>query len=215
MRESAPDVIMEGIGRPARNAIRSVSDLEWWGGRDMEFEPAEARSVLRRTPAVLDAWLRGLDRAWLDVADGPGTWTPRQVVAHLIHGEETDWIPRLRHLLEKGAAVPFERFDRSAHLAEAARPIDALLDTFAEARAASLASLDAILVGSPPLDARGLHPDLGEVLLSELLATWAAHDLGHIVQIARTMARRYASDVGPWAQYLSVMQGVPRADSEA
>lgn len=170
--------------------------------------PAEVRSILSRTPSVLDAWLRGLDEAWLDCDDGPGTWTPRQVVAHLIHGEATDWIPRVRHLLEEGESVPFERFDRMAHLEEEPRAIESLLDDLAVARSASLDALDAILNSDPPLDARGTHPDLGTVTLAQLLCTWAAHDLGHILQIARTMARRYSVDVGPWAEYLSVMKGV-------
>ncbi|HUF68859.1 MAG TPA: DinB family protein [Longimicrobiales bacterium] len=174
----------------------------------MNFVAAEGRSVLERTPRVLDAWLRGLDDAWLDFDDGPGTWTPRQVLAHLIHGEKTDWIPRLEHMIEHGPAIPFERFDRSAHLTADRQPVDVLLDTFARARTASLVALDVAMATDPPMDRRGLHPDLGEVTLRQLLATWTAHDLGHILQIARTMARRYASDVGPWAQYLSVMAGV-------
>lgn len=173
----------------------------------MNFVMGEGRAVLARTPGMLDAWLRGLDDAWLDCDDGPGTWTPRQVLAHLIHGERTDWIPRVRHLLDKGTDVPFERFDRTAHLTGGAPPVDELLDTFAALRAESLEVLDSTVAAGPPLDGRGRHPDLGEVTLAQLLATWVAHDLGHIVQIARTMARRYASDVGPWAQYLSVMSG--------
>ena len=177
----------------------------------MSFVPAEGREVLERTPAVLDAWLRGLEDAWLDCDDGPGTWTPRQVLAHLIHGERTDWIPRLRHLVEHGTAVPFPRFDREAHLGGEPRPVGDLLDDFARARTESLEALDAALAGGVELGRRGLHPDLGEVTLEQLLATWVAHDLGHMVQIARTMARRYASDVGPWARYLSVMAGVPGA----
>lgn len=175
----------------------------------MSFTVPEGRSILTRTPATLDAWLRGLDDAWLDCDDGPETWTPRQVVAHLLHGERTDWMPRVRHLLEHGTTRPFVPFDRTAHLRDA-RPIDALLDDFASARNASLEALSGI--SELPLDRRGLHPDLGEVTLAQLLATWTAHDLGHIVQIARTMARRYASDTGPWARYLSVMAGVPGAD---
>lgn len=178
----------------------------------MSFVPAEGRAVLERTPAVLDTWLRGLDDAWLDTDEGPGTWTPRQVLAHLIHGEKRDWIPRLRRLVEHGTAVAFDPFDREAHLAGATRPVGELLDELARARFASLEALDAAMAGGIDLGRRGLHPDLGEVTLEQLLATWVAHDLGHMVQIARTMARRYASAVGPWARYLSVMDGVPGAD---
>lgn len=171
----------------------------------MNFELSEARAILERTPALLDTWLRDMPDAWLDCDEGPDTWTPRQVVGHLIHGEHTDWIPRVRHLLEHGERVPFERFDRGAHLREGPRPIDDLLDEFAAARYESLAALDHLSAELEP-ERAGMHPDLGPVTLAQLLATWAAHDLAHILQIARTMARRYREDVGPWAQYLSVMR---------
>jgi DinB superfamily len=173
----------------------------------MSFVASEGRAMLARTPAVLDAWLRGLDDAWLDCDDGPGTWTPRQVLAHLVSGERTDWIPRLRRLLEHGTSVPFDRFDRAASLEGGSRPGDELLDDFRRARHTSLEALDAALASGVDLDSRGMHPDLGEVTLSQLLSTWVAHDLGHILQVSRTMARRYASDVGPWTQYLGVMAG--------
>jgi hypothetical protein len=171
----------------------------------MSLSVMEARSILSRTPVVLDAWLRDLSPVWLDCDDGPGTWTPRQVLGHLIHGERTDWIPRLRHLLEHEASVPFEPFDRTAHLRNGPVPVAELLDTFAELRSASLQALDAVSRSGFPSERRGLHPELGTVTAAQLLATWTAHDLGHLVQIGRTMARRYSTDVGPWGRYLSVM----------
>ncbi len=178
----------------------------------VRLDPGEAVTILARTPRVLDAWLRDLDDGWLDSTDGPDSWSPRQVVAHLIHGEHEDWIPRLRRILNHGTARPFEPFDRNASIAGADRSMGELLDDFAKARAQSLVALDAVLVAGLDLDARGVHPELGEVAARQLLATWTAHDLGHLVQIARTMARRYSGAVGPWARYLSVMEGVPGAD---
>ncbi len=177
-----------------------------------KLDPGEAVTILARTPRVLDAWLRDLDDGWLDTTDGTDTWSPRQVVAHLIHGEHDDWIPRLRRILNHGTARPFDPFNRGASIAGADRPIDELLDDFATSRAQSLVALDAVLEAGLDLDARGVHPELGEVSARQLLATWTAHDLGHMVQISRTMARRYAGAVGPWARYLSVMEGVPGAD---
>lgn len=172
----------------------------------MTFHLSEAQAILGRTPRILDAWLRDLDACWLDCDEGAGTWNPRQVVAHLIHGEKTDWIPRVRHLLEHGEAVPFEPFDRTAHLAAAeGRSMAELLDEFARLRAENLEALRQIAAAGLPLERRGTHPELGSVTLRQLLATWTAHDLGHLVQIARTMARRYTDEVGPWAQYLGVI----------
>lgn len=179
---------------------------------EAKLGPGDAVTILARTPRVLDAWLRDLDDGWLDATDGTDTWSPRQVVAHLIHGEHDDWIPRLRRILDHGTARPFDPFDRDASIARADRPIGDLLAELAAARAQSLAALDAVLEAGLDLDARGVHPELGQVSARQLLATWTAHDLGHLVQIARTMARRYAAAVGPWARYLSVMEGVPGAD---
>lgn len=176
------------------------------------FRLDEARAILERTPRVLDDLLRDLDEAWLDATDGPETWSARQVVAHLVHGEHDDWIPRLRRIIDHGTARAFDPFDRPASIAEADRPIADLLDDFASARAESLRALDEAVEAGLDLDARGLHPALGEVAARQLLATWTAHDLGHLVQVTRTLARRYATDIGPWARYLSVMEGVPGAD---
>lgn len=168
----------------------------------------EVTGVLARTPAVLDALLRGLPAEWTGATEGEGTWSPFDVVGHLIHGERTDWMPRVRHILEQGEGRPFERFDRSAHLeAGRGKTLGQLLDGFATLRAENLAALRVLHLTDAELERRGLHPDLGAVTLGQLLATWVAHDLNHLIQISRVMARRLKADCGPWTAYLRVLQG--------
>lgn len=170
------------------------------------FRLAEGVEVLSRTPEVLDTWLGGLPDAWLRVDEGPGTWSPYQIVGHLVHGERTDWIPRVRHLLEHGPERPFVPFDREAMLRDdASRPIGALLDEFADLRRLSLVELHGLDLTDQDWGRPGLHPALGEVTLGQLLATWVAHDLTHVSQIARVMAKRYRADVGPWRAYLPLL----------
>ncbi|MCL4820407.1 MAG: DinB family protein [Vicinamibacteria bacterium] len=172
----------------------------------MHFEPEQAFTLLARTPHLLDAWLRDLPAGWLDVDEGPGTYSPRDVVGHLIHGEETDWAPRLRHALAHGTTRPFEPFDREGFVAAyRGRPIDELLDRFAHLRAGSLAAFREATAEAGVWDRRALHPALGEVTLGQLLASWTVHDLGHVRQIARAMARAYADAVGPWRAYLTIL----------
>ena len=162
--------------------------------------------MLERTPAVLDAQLRGLPAEWINATDGPGTWSPLVVVGHMIHAEEEDWMPRLRRILQHGTAVPFDPFDREGQFTKSAgKTMNTLLDEFAATRARSLRDLHALDLQIEHMAMRGLHPVLGETTAHELLATWAAHDLGHLVQINRTLARALKPDVGPWAQFLSVM----------
>lgn len=173
----------------------------------MDFDLDEALPVLRRTPAVVRALLADLPESWVAAADGPGAWTPFDVVGHLIHGERTDWIPRVEHLLRHGDAVPFPPFDREAMFrASAGRSLGELLDTFDAARADSLARLAALGLTSADLARLGRHPEFGAVTLGQHLATWVAHDLNHVGQIVRTMARQYATAVGPWRAYLSVLR---------
>ncbi len=177
-------------------------------GAPHAFDLDEARAVLARTPTLLDALLRGLPAAWTTATEGPGTWSPRDIVGHLCHGERADWIPRVRHLLEHGTAVAFTPFDREAQFIESAgKPLDTLLHEFTRLRAASLDALAALELSEADLDRPGLHPSLGTVTLRQLLATWVAHDLDHVMQIARVMGRRYADDVGPWRAYLRVING--------
>ena len=171
----------------------------------MELE--EAFSLLSRTPRVLDALLRGLPDMWTRRNEGADSWTAFDVIGHLIHGERTDWMPRTRRLLESGETRPFEPFDRLAQKRESqGKSLELLLDEFARLRSENLDELRALNLGPEDLERRGRHPALGTVTLSELLATWAAHDLSHLHQISRVMAHQYREAVGPWTAFLGVMQ---------
>jgi hypothetical protein len=171
------------------------------------FRLDEAVALLERTPSLLDAQLRGLPEPWTVCDEGPQTWSPFTVVGHLIHGEKTDWIPRARRILDHGESKAFDPFDRFAQIeATKGRPLADLLDEFAILRRASLDALAAMKLSERDLDRRGKHPELGAVTLQQLLATWVAHDLDHVQQIARVMAKRYASDCGPWSAYLRIVR---------
>jgi hypothetical protein len=166
---------------------------------------AETTALLARTPDVLRTLLIGLPASWTDTPDTADGWRPRDVVGHLITGEQTDWVARTRRILEQGTAVPFDRFDRFEMLdRDAGIPLDDLVERFAGLRAENLAALDD-LVTDADLDRRGLHPSLGEVTLRELLATWAVHDLDHIGQIYAGLAGSHDADVGPWKTYLGIL----------
>jgi hypothetical protein len=172
------------------------------------FALDDAIAILARTPAAIDALLRGLPDAWLTANEGPGTWSPFDVVGHLIHGEETDWMPRARLILEHGSTRPFVKFDRFAQFeASAGKALHALLDEFADRRRRNLDDLAALGLSEGDLDRPGLHPEFGPVTLRQLLATWVAHDLDHVMQISRVLARQYADEVGPWHAYLRVISG--------
>jgi hypothetical protein len=172
----------------------------------MAFDLDQAVDVLSRTPALLTAGLRGLPEPWLEAREGPDTWCAREVVGHLVHGEDTDWMPRARIILEHGERRAFEPFDRVAQRTRfAGWSVDALLDAFAARRAANLEVLRGWRLTPAQLALRGRHPELGTVTLEQLLATWVAHDLDHVVQIARLMAKRVGADVGPWRAYLGVL----------
>lgn len=175
------------------------------------FDLTEARALLERTPRLLSAWLSDLPGAWLACDEGPGTWSPEAIVGHLIAGERTDWMPRVRHLLEHGDAVPFAPFDRLAQFRMPPAPLSERLDEFARLRAESLGALDRLGFADADLERQGRHPDFGPVTLRQLLATWVAHDLTHVTQIARVMAGRYAADVGPWRAYLRVVRDAEAA----
>ena len=172
------------------------------------FTMSEATALLARTPATLNAWLRDLPEGWLTGNEGGETWSPTDVLGHLIHGERTDWIARAKRILEHGDRLAFEKFDRFAQFRDfAGVGVPALLDEFAVAREASLRELAALKLDEAALDRPGLHPGLGPVTMRQLLATWVAHDLDHVTQIARVMARQYADEVGPWRAYLRVISG--------
>lgn len=172
----------------------------------MTIDVAQAVAVLDRTPRVLQEFLTGLPSPWLHGNEGPDTWSPSDVVAHLIGAEETDWIVRVRIILGRGANRRFEPFDRVSAINRLKdRPLPELLQTFAELRARNLAELARWQLTPEHLKLTGEHPEFGKVTLDQLLATWVVHDLGHLAQIARVMARQYQADVGPWQAYLSVL----------
>ena len=172
-----------------------------------EFNLDETIAVLTRTPATLDALLRGLPASWVRSNEGRDTWSAFDILGHLIVGERTDWMSRARIILENGEARPFDPFDRFAQLKESQnKSLEQLLDDFARLRRENLAALQALNLQSEDLSRRGRHPALGVVTLSQLLATWAVHDLTHVHQLSRVMAHQYRDAVGPWSAYLGVLQ---------
>lgn len=172
----------------------------------MEFQLDEAKEILRRTPATLNSLLRDLPDAWTLPNEGPETWSPVNVVGHLIHAEETDWIPRARIILEQGESGTFEPFDRLAMFEKfKGKSLSELLARFESLRAESLKVLESMNLTPELLSKRGTHPELGEVTLGQLLSTWVVHDLGHVGQIVRVMSKQYGEAVGPWKAYLPVL----------
>jgi len=172
-----------------------------------DFNLADGIAVLTRTPATLNALLRGLPNIWVRSNEGQDTWSAFDIVGHLIVGERTDWMPRLRIILEKGDSRPFDPFDRFAQAKESqGKSLEQLLDEFARLRKENLAALQGLNLQPTDFARRGKHPALGGVTLSELLATWVAHDLTHLHQLSRVMAHRYRDAVGPWSAFLGVMQ---------
>jgi hypothetical protein len=171
----------------------------------MNFDLPRTLEVLSRTPGVVESLLDGLSDAWLDSNEGPDTFSPRDVVGHLIHGEETDWLPRIRIVLEHGESRPFDPFDRFA-FRERNRgvPLRALLDRFAQRRDANLTEVRGLGLADR-LALTGTHPGLGRVTLGELLASWVVHDLGHLAQAARVLAKHHRADVGPWVEYMRIL----------
>jgi hypothetical protein len=172
----------------------------------MNFDLAASVAVLERTPAVLRAWLDGLPALWTAATEGPETWSAYDVVGHLVHGERTDWIPRARIILAQGADRGFEPYDRFAQFRESrGRSLADLLGELARLRAENLTLLASWKLTDRLLDLTGMHPEFGAVTLRQLLATWVAHDLGHVAQIARVMAKQYREAIGPWRAYLPVV----------
>jgi len=172
----------------------------------MNFDPAGSIAILERTPAVLRSLLEGLSRDWTHSNEGPDSWSPFNVIGHLIDGEETDWMVRAHIILAQGGNRQFEPFDRLRHLQTPKdKAIAELLNQFAELRAGNLKELKKLKLDRTTLQLTGEHPELGTVTLEHLLATWVAHDLSHLAQIARVMARQYQEAVGPWKAYLPVL----------
>jgi uncharacterized damage-inducible protein DinB len=172
----------------------------------MEFQLDRAKEILSRTPATLKALLGGLSDEWVRSNEGAESWSPFDVVGHLIHGEETDWIPRARMILEDGESRAFEPFDRFAMFEKSrGKSLGELLDRFEQLRAESLRELDEMNLTPELLSKHGLHPELGTVTLGQLLSTWVVHDLGHTGQIVRVMAKQYVDAVGVWQAYLPIL----------
>lgn len=170
------------------------------------FSLGETRQILEATPGTLSALLSGLDDGWTSADEGPDTWSPLVILGHLVHGEETDWIARARIILGGGPDAVFVPFDRFAQFDKfGGLSVQELLDRFRILRTANLETLDGWRLTDEQLDLQGRHPDFGPVTLRQLLATWVVHDLSHIAQIARVMAKRYADDVGPWREYLPIL----------
>ena len=173
----------------------------------MQHNLQDTISLLARTPAALNALLRDLSETWTLRNEGGETWSAFDIVGHLIHGERTDWMPRARMILQFGEAKTFEPFDRWGQERESkGKSLAQLLDEFARLRSENLAELRALNLRQEDLERRGKHPALGVVTLSELLATWAAHDLTHLHQISRVMAHQYREAVGQWTKFLGVLQ---------
>jgi len=171
----------------------------------MEFRLDQAVPILERTPQVISDLLGDLPEDWTRVDEGPDTWSPREVVAHLINGERTDWIPRARIILKQGNYRRFDPFDRFADL-KTPRALGELLEEFGRLRAENVATVRGWNLKEGDLDLTGEHPEFGAVTMGQLLATWVVHDLSHIAQITRTMARAYTEAVGPWTAYFRVLQ---------
>jgi len=172
----------------------------------MKFDLDLSIAVLQRSPATLRAFLEGVGAAWVRGTEGPDTFSPFDVVGHLIDGEETDWIPRARIILAQGPDPRFEPYDRFRHRTRnAGASLESLLTDFARLRAANLELLRSWKLGARELDLPGRHPRLGPVTLRQLLAAWVVHDLGHVAQVARVMAKQYRDEVGPWVPFLPVL----------
>ncbi len=172
----------------------------------MQFDINQSITILKRTPEVLKVLLSGLIKDWTDKNEGPETFSPFDVVGHLIHGEKTDWRVRATMILEHGTAKAFEPYDRFAQfrLSEG-RTMDELLKEFASLRSENIRWLESLHLSDADLDKKGVHPELGEVSLRQLLSTWVVHDLTHIAQVTRVMAKQYRYEIGPWIGYFRIM----------
>ena len=172
----------------------------------MQYSLERSCEIMDRTPAVLQALLSGLSDDWIMPNEGPETFSPYDVVGHLIHGEKTDWTPRVKMILEFGNTKTFERYDRFAQYEESkGKSMQQLLDEFARLRKENMVWFRSLNLTEEDLDRKGMHPVLGAVLLRNLLATWVAHDLTHISQVTRVMAKQYKEQMGPWPEFFRVL----------
>ena len=172
----------------------------------MEFTIESSLPILERTPLVIATLLKGLPADWTQTNEGGDSWSPFDIVGHYIHGEKTDWIPRMRIILSENSDKHFIAFDRFAQLTDShGKSLDELLDEFRELRFTNLQELKSIDITEQLLNRTGIHPKFGTVTLKQLLATWVVHDLTHIYQISRVMAKQYEREVGPWKEFLGVL----------
>lgn len=172
----------------------------------MTFNLQKSIEILSRTPKTLQILLADISDDWLVNNEGENTWSPYDIVGHLIHGEKTDWMVRAKIILSDKKDKTFESFDRFAQEKESkGKTIQELLEEFANLRAQNLVQLEQLQLATNDFSKKGIHPELGEVTLQQLLATWTVHDLGHIAQITRVMAKQYTTEVGPWSAYLGVL----------
>jgi hypothetical protein len=184
--------------------------MGWPRKGDMRFDLQQSVEVLRRTPGTLVSLVANLDDGWIRATEGPDTFSPFDVVGHLIDGEETDWIQRARIILDRGPNPAFEPYDRFRHRSRnVGRSLSSLLEEFATLRATNLELLQSWNLSEVDLDLPGQHPSLGPVTLRQLLAAWVVHDLGHIAQVARVMAKQYREEIGPWTKFLPVVTDRP------
>ena len=173
----------------------------------MKFQVEQAIEILSNTPSVLKSLLSNLSDEWIEKSVNSEDWTPFDIVGHYIHGEETDWIPRAEIILKQGENVTFEPFDRFAQMETSkGKTLTELLETFAGLREKSLDTLKSWNLSDEQLQLKGVHPELGEVNLEQLISTWVVHDLTHIRQIVQILAKKYGENVGVWKQYLSILQ---------
>lgn len=177
----------------------------------MKFELNKAIPVLERTPSVLRNLLQELPAEWIQENEGKDTWSPFDVVGHLIHGEKTDWMVRTELILEEGPPKTFEPYDRFAQFKNSkGKTLGELLEEFERLRKDNLNNLRSKNLTDSDLERKGIHPELGEVTLVQLLSAWVVHDLGHIAQVSRVMAKQYKNEVGPWPKYLTILNHTPK-----
>lgn len=173
----------------------------------MKFQIEKTVEILARTPVTVKSLLSNLSDDWIKTEADTESWSAFDIVGHLIHGEETDWIPRVRIILAQRENLTFEAFDRFAQFEKSkGKTLNELIENFAVLRAKNLDALHAMNLTEDKLKLKGIHPELGEVTLGQLIATWAVHDLTHIRQIATVLARKYEENVGAWKEYLSILQ---------
>jgi len=172
----------------------------------MKFEVNKSLEILERTPAILETMLSELSEEWIRNNEGPDTWSPYDIIGHLVHGEKTDWVPRMESILSKEKDKTFEPFDRFAQFEDSkGKTCRQLLNEFNKLRKQNTERLRSKNLSQDDLRKKGIHPSLGEVTLSQLLSAWVVHDLNHIAQVSRVMAKQYKTEVGPWQEYLRIL----------